>query len=96
MFVLALSLAQDSVFELDFIVNAHMLFPDLKKKDMRRDVRQSILNHCKYFLLLFKFMMNFNQVENVLNWSNLEFRSNPLTERMTLLVFTFILFSSLR
>lgn len=32
----------------------------------------------KYFLFSFKFVMNFNQVENVLNWSNLEFQTNPL------------------
>ena len=50
----------------------------LIQRDMRRDFWQSILNHCKYLQLLLEFMMNINQVDNNPNWSNLEFRSNPL------------------
>lgn len=62
---------------------------------MRRDVWQSVLHHYKYFLVLLGFMMNFNRVENVLNWSNLKFKSNPLTMCGSA-GFKFMLFSSLR
>lgn len=33
-------------------------------------------------------MMNIDQVENHLNWSNLEFTSNPLKEDVTVLAFS--------
>ena len=76
MFVLSLSfpLTQEPVLELDFIVNAHVLYPDTKGYEKGLLAEH---NHCKYFPLLYGFMVNFNQVENVLNWSNLEFGSNP-------------------
>lgn len=60
----------------------------LIERDMRRDCWQSRLNHCKYFQLLLAFMMNIDQVENHLNWSNLEFTSNPLKEDVTVLAFS--------
>lgn len=58
------------MLELDFIVKAHVVYPDTK--------REGIFNPCKYLRLLLEFMMNINQVVNNPNWSNLEFKSNPL------------------